>query len=106
MLHDGRNRTEHRDVDLRNSTANRGPPQMAPVEEPEHVLAIGTGTRIWAVEFAEEHPSSKVIGTDLSQVQHVHAALSNPSFAREDIEMTGPADGVQLHSSTSDYHLL
>ncbi|KAK8228817.1 S-adenosyl-L-methionine-dependent methyltransferase [Phyllosticta capitalensis] len=33
------------------------------------VLDIGTGSGIWAIEFAEEHPSSHVIGTDLSPIQ-------------------------------------
>ncbi|KAL2836750.1 S-adenosyl-L-methionine-dependent methyltransferase [Aspergillus pseudodeflectus] len=33
------------------------------------VLDIGTGTGIWAMEFADLHPSSSVIGTDLSPIQ-------------------------------------
>ncbi|ORX94668.1 S-adenosyl-L-methionine-dependent methyltransferase [Clohesyomyces aquaticus] len=33
----------------------------------QNVLDVGTGTGIWAIEwyFAEEHPSAKVLGTDL-----------------------------------------
>ncbi|RSL50186.1 hypothetical protein CEP54_012033 [Fusarium duplospermum] len=30
---------------------------------------IGTGTGIWAVDFADEFPSTKVIGTDISPIQ-------------------------------------
>lgn len=41
----------------------------APIHEPKYVLDIGTGTGIWAIEFAEKHPSARVIGTDLSQIQ-------------------------------------
>ncbi|KAK4548745.1 hypothetical protein LTR36_008518 [Oleoguttula mirabilis] len=33
------------------------------------VLDVGTGTGIWAVEFAEAFPNVEVIGTDLSPIQ-------------------------------------
>ncbi|MCJ1306422.1 hypothetical protein MMC25_000064 [Agyrium rufum] len=36
---------------------------------PANVLDVGTGTGIWAIEFAEEHPNSHVLGTDLSPIQ-------------------------------------
>jgi ubiquinone/menaquinone biosynthesis C-methylase UbiE len=36
---------------------------------PQRVLDIGTGTGIWAIDFADEHPSAQVIGTDLSPIQ-------------------------------------
>ncbi|KAF2089468.1 S-adenosyl-L-methionine-dependent methyltransferase [Saccharata proteae CBS 121410] len=42
---------------------------MAPIVEVNNVLDLGTGTGIWAIEFAEEHPSANVLGTDLSPVQ-------------------------------------
>lgn len=32
------------------------------------VLDIGTGTGIWAMDFADQHPSAQVIGFDLSPV--------------------------------------
>ncbi|KAE9364099.1 S-adenosyl-L-methionine-dependent methyltransferase [Stipitochalara longipes BDJ] len=34
-----------------------------------NVLDIATGTGIWAMEFADQFPSAKVIGTDLSPIQ-------------------------------------
>jgi SAM-dependent methyltransferase len=34
-----------------------------------HVLDVGCGTGNWAMEFANLHPSVKVIGTDLSPIQ-------------------------------------
>jgi SAM-dependent methyltransferase len=34
-----------------------------------HVLDIGTGTGIWAIDFADEHSSAAVLGTDLSPIQ-------------------------------------
>ncbi|KAB8070757.1 S-adenosyl-L-methionine-dependent methyltransferase [Aspergillus leporis] len=43
---------------------------LAPIPENiQRVLDIGTGTGIWAIEFADMHPSATVIGTDLSPIQ-------------------------------------
>lgn len=33
------------------------------------VLDIGTGTGVWACDFADEHPEAEVIGTDISPIQ-------------------------------------
>ncbi|KAK0702699.1 S-adenosyl-L-methionine-dependent methyltransferase, partial [Lasiosphaeris hirsuta] len=41
----------------------------APVENPQRVLDIGTGTGIWAIEFADQFPSASVTGTDVSPNQ-------------------------------------
>lgn len=42
----------------------------APIHPPpRRVLDIGTGTGIWAIDFADENPGSEVIGTDLSPIQ-------------------------------------
>lgn len=45
----------------------------------------GTGTGIWAINFAKQHPQAKVTGTDLSLIQPV-TAPSNCVFVREDCE--------------------
>ncbi|KAI1805107.1 S-adenosyl-L-methionine-dependent methyltransferase [Daldinia bambusicola] len=43
---------------------------LAPIpENTRRVLDIATGTGIWAIEFAFQHPESYVIGTDLSPIQ-------------------------------------
>lgn len=34
-----------------------------------NVLDLGTGTGIWAIDFADQNPGSSVIGTDLSPIQ-------------------------------------
>ncbi|KAH9995947.1 S-adenosyl-L-methionine-dependent methyltransferase [Xylariaceae sp. FL0662B] len=36
---------------------------------PGRVLDIATGTGIWAIDFALQHPQAQVIGTDLSPIQ-------------------------------------
>jgi methylase of polypeptide subunit release factors len=35
----------------------------------QNVLDLGTGTGIWAIDFADQFPSAMVIGTDLSPTQ-------------------------------------
>ncbi|KAF2183321.1 S-adenosyl-L-methionine-dependent methyltransferase [Zopfia rhizophila CBS 207.26] len=58
----------------------------APIRKDVHnVLDIGTGTGIWAVEFAEEHPSAQVLGTDLSPIQPTEVP-PNCSFLIDDCE--------------------
>ncbi|CCE28046.1 uncharacterized protein CPUR_01520 [Claviceps purpurea 20.1] len=44
---------------------------LAPLEKYKihRVLDIGTGTGIWAIEFADQFPNTSVIGTDLSPCQ-------------------------------------
>ncbi|KAM0221370.1 hypothetical protein ACHAQD_005274 [Fusarium lateritium] len=43
---------------------------LAPVKDDiQKVLDIGTGTGIWAIDYADEHPNTAVIGTDLSPTQ-------------------------------------
>ncbi|RDW58231.1 S-adenosyl-L-methionine-dependent methyltransferase-10 [Coleophoma cylindrospora] len=41
----------------------------APLKDPKRVLDIGTGTGIWAIDFADQFPGSLVVGTDLSPIQ-------------------------------------
>ncbi|KAJ5355250.1 uncharacterized protein N7496_012462 [Penicillium cataractarum] len=42
----------------------------APLEPSiQRALDIGTGTGIWAIDFADSYPSAEVIGTDLSPIQ-------------------------------------
>jgi ubiquinone/menaquinone biosynthesis C-methylase UbiE len=52
---------------------------------PLHVLDIGTGTGIWAIDFATEHPSSIVTGVDLSPIQP-ELVPPNCSFIVDDAE--------------------
>ncbi|KLO92449.1 Uncharacterized protein LW93_12023 [Fusarium fujikuroi] len=43
---------------------------LAPIgDHPQRVLDLGTGTGIWAMDFADDLPSAEVLGTDLSPIQ-------------------------------------
>ncbi|WAO93433.1 Hypothetical protein NCS54_01098100 [Fusarium falciforme] len=42
---------------------------FAPLENPQKVLDIGTGTGIWAIDMGDEYPEADVLGIDLSPIQ-------------------------------------
>jgi len=45
---------------------------LAPIRsDPQRVLDLGTGTGIWAIDFADQFPSASVIATDLSPIQPI-----------------------------------
>ncbi|KAK1704110.1 methyltransferase domain-containing protein [Colletotrichum lupini] len=58
---------------------------LAPVSNPHRVLDIGTGTGIWAIEFADRYPASEVLGTDLSPIQPEYVP-ANCHFEIDDAE--------------------
>ena len=58
---------------------------FAPITEPHRVIDLGTGTGIWAIDFADAHPESQVIGNDLSPIQPHHVP-PNVEFVVDDIE--------------------
>jgi len=41
----------------------------APLDNPQRILDVGTGTGIWAMDMADQHGEAEVIGNDLSPVQ-------------------------------------
>ncbi|KAM5358849.1 hypothetical protein ACJZ2D_014947 [Fusarium nematophilum] len=52
--------------------ALNGKLHLAPIKDNiQSVLDIGTGTGIWAIEFADDHPGAHVIGVDISPIQPV-----------------------------------
>jgi len=58
----------------------------APIDvKPQRVLDFGTGTGIWALDFADEFPSATVIGTDLSPIQPTWVS-PNCKFYVDDVE--------------------
>ncbi|TGZ76790.1 methyltransferase domain-containing protein [Ascodesmis nigricans] len=63
-----------------------GKQYLAPLDEdPAHVLDCGTGTGIWALDFGDEHPESKVVGVDLAPIQPNWTA-PNVCFELDDLE--------------------
>ncbi|GKU22440.1 unnamed protein product [Fusarium langsethiae] len=43
---------------------------LAPLKDDiQTVLDVGTGTGIWAIDFADEYPNAEVTGTDISPIQ-------------------------------------
>jgi ubiquinone/menaquinone biosynthesis C-methylase UbiE len=59
---------------------------LAPIApNPQNVLDVGTGTGIWAIEFAIQNPSANVIGSDLSPIQPEFVP-SNCQFEIDDAE--------------------
>ena len=51
----------------------------------QKVLDVGTGTGLWALDFADEHPETDVIGVDLSPIQSDFVP-PNLSFQIDDLE--------------------
>ncbi|KAK5706214.1 hypothetical protein LTR97_001201 [Elasticomyces elasticus] len=58
---------------------------FAPVHEPQRCLDVGTGTGLWAIEFADAHPGCSVTGIDLSPGQPT-LVPPNLSFLIDDAE--------------------
>ncbi|OQE45908.1 hypothetical protein PENCOP_c001G02337 [Penicillium coprophilum] len=42
---------------------------QVPLQDPKHILDIGTGSGIWPIEMSALFPNAKITGTDLSPVQ-------------------------------------
>lgn len=64
---------------------NGGALHRAPVGSPRNVLEIATGTGLWAIQYAAEHPGSKITGSDISRIQPSKIP-DNCSFIKEDSE--------------------
>ncbi|KAF4958006.1 hypothetical protein FSARC_11135 [Fusarium sarcochroum] len=74
--------------------AHDGELYFAPLKDDvQKVLDIGTGTGIWAIDFADKFPGCEVIGTDISPIQPGWVP-PNLKFEIEDCnqEWTFPAD--------------
>ncbi|KAG5287448.1 TAM domain methyltransferase [Histoplasma capsulatum G186AR] len=63
---------------------------ISPIKpNPQRVLDIGTGTGIWAIDFADAHPESQVVGNDLSPIQPSWVP-TNCVFEIDDLEAAWP----------------
>lgn len=54
-------------------------------KDPKRVLDIGTGTGIWAIDYADDHPEAHVLGIDLSPIQP-NFVPPNVEFQIDDLE--------------------
>ncbi|OTB12111.1 hypothetical protein K445DRAFT_25941 [Daldinia sp. EC12] len=75
---------------------------ICPVTNPKRVLDVGTGTGIWAVEFAKRHPDCYVLGTDLNPVPDPPFITHNCHFiiadADEEWKLGSPFDLIHVRS--------
>jgi hypothetical protein len=55
------------------------------ISGPGRVLDIGAGTGIWAMDFGDKHPSSEVLGVDISPFQPSFVP-PNVTFQLDDVE--------------------
>ncbi|KAI5459417.1 S-adenosyl-L-methionine-dependent methyltransferase [Mariannaea sp. PMI_226] len=51
----------------------------------KRVLDVGTGTGVWAIEFADEHPHAEVFGVDIAAIQPAFVP-PNCTFEVDDVE--------------------
>lgn len=56
-----------------------------PLDNPQKILDIGTGTGEWAMAVGDEYPEAEVIGTDIAKIQPSAAPL-NVFFEIDDAE--------------------
>jgi SAM-dependent methyltransferase len=54
-------------------------------DDPARVIDLGTGTGAWAIDFADAHPGSHVIGNDFSPIQPAFVP-PNVEFIVDDFE--------------------
>ncbi|KAH8692975.1 S-adenosyl-L-methionine-dependent methyltransferase [Talaromyces proteolyticus] len=67
------------------SLAQGGRLHIAPISNPQRALDMGTGTGIWALDFADEYPETEVMGVDVTPIQPQWAA-PNCRFIIDDLE--------------------
>lgn len=57
-----------------------------PLDDPEYILDVGTGTGEWPIRMAELFPHCEVVGTDISAIAETKSVPMNVFFEIEDAE--------------------
>ncbi|GAB7352342.1 hypothetical protein MBLNU459_g2784t1 [Dothideomycetes sp. NU459] len=69
---------------------------IAPLKDPKYALDVGTGTGIWAMDFADQYPNCQVTGIDLSPGQ--------PQFVPPNLKyVIDDAEDVWVNDHKFDY---
>ncbi len=63
-----------------------GDHSMVKLENPTHILDVGTGTGEWAIKVAETFPNCEVVGTDIAAIAETRSVPMNVFFEIEDAE--------------------
>ncbi|KAF9870184.1 TAM domain methyltransferase [Colletotrichum karsti] len=72
----------------------------APLENPQKILDVGTGTGIWAMDMGDEYPEAEITGIDLSPIQPGYVP-PNVHFIVDDAE----ADWIYTEGSFDYIHV-
>lgn len=59
---------------------------LAPIQDPTHILDVGTGTGEWAIRMAELYPDAEIVGTDIAAIAETRSVPMNVFFEIEDAE--------------------
>lgn len=57
----------------------------APLDNPQEVIDLGTGTGIWCIDMGDEYPGAEILGVDLSPIQPFWVP-PNVRFMVDDVE--------------------
>ncbi|OLN92127.1 Demethylmenaquinone methyltransferase 1 [Colletotrichum chlorophyti] len=71
-----------------------------PLDKPQKILDVGTGTGIWAMDMGDEYPEAEIIGIDLSPIQPGYVP-PNVHFVVDDAE----AEWLYADNSVDYVHL-
>ncbi|KAK7751611.1 hypothetical protein SLS62_006437 [Diatrype stigma] len=59
---------------------------LAPLVAPRRILDIGAGTGVWAIDFANQHPKSDVLGIDINPIEPEQPVPPNCRFETADVD--------------------
>ncbi len=76
---------------------------LAPIDHPQHILDVATGTGRWAIEMAREYPDAEVVGVDIVQPAVAYAEPDQPAPANYRFQLANVLDGLPFPDGTFDY---